>query len=459
MERDRLTADTPPIFRSRRVVTPEGVRPAALHIHDGMIRRVAAWDDVPRAVAVEDVGDLVLMPGLVDTHVHMNEPGRTEWEGFETATRAAAAGGVTTLLDMPLNSVPATTSVSGLEAKRLAARGKCAVDVGFIGGVVPGNAHEVAHLRAAGVLAFKCFLVDSGVDEFPGVHEEDLREAFPVLATLGVPLMVHAEHPAHIVTPPRDGSTSYAAYLASRPPAAERAAIEMLVRLVEWCRVPVHIVHLSSAEGIAVVRGARARGLPITAETCPHYLTFAAEEIPDGATAYKCAPPIRSAVEREALWQGLLRGDIDMVVSDHSPAPPALKDGGGDFFSAWGGIASLQLGLSAMWTAAATRGVGLVELTSWMAAGPATLVGLERRKGHIAAGRDADLVVWDPGASAVVDPAQLQHRHPVTPYAGHRLRGAVRATYLRGRLAYRDGGFTVPRGELLAAPPTSPSHG
>lgn len=441
------------------MVTPEGIRPAALHVRDGVIRRVAAWDDVPRAVVVEDVGDLVLMPGLVDTHVHMNEPGRTEWEGFETATRAAAAGGVTTLLDMPLNSVPATTSVAGLDAKRAAARGKCTVDVGFIGGVVPGNAHELAALRAAGVLAFKCFLVDSGVEEFPGVHEEDLREAFPVLATLGVPLMVHAEHPAHIVTPPRHGSASYATYLASRPPAAERAAIEMLVRLVEWCRVPVHIVHLSSAEGIAVVRAARARGLPITAETCPHYLTFAAEEIPDGATAYKCAPPIRSAIERDALWQALLRGDVDMVVSDHSPAPPGLKDGGGDFFSAWGGIASLQLGLSAMWTAAAARGIGLVELASWMAAGPATLVGVQRRKGHIAAGRDADLVVWDPGASTVVDPAQLEHRHPVTPYGGRRLRGAVRATYLRGRLAYRDGDFTAPRGELLAAPPTSPSHG
>jgi allantoinase len=459
LERDRLTADTPPIIRSRRVVTPEGVRPAALHIHDGTIRRVADWEDVPRNVAVEDVGDLVLFPGLVDTHVHINEPGRTEWEGFETATRAAAAGGVTTLLDMPLNSVPATTSVAGLEAKRLAARGKCTVDVGFIGGVVPGNARELAPLRAAGVLAFKCFLVDSGVDEFPGVHEDDLREAFPVLATLGVPLMVHAEHPAHIVTPPARGSTTYATYLASRPPSAERAAIEMLVRLVEWCRVPVHIVHLSSAEGLAAVRAARVQGLPITAETCPHYLTFSADEIPDGATAYKCAPPIRSAAERDALWQGLLRHDIDLVVSDHSPAPPALKDGGGDFFAAWGGIASLQLGLSAMWTAAAARGVGLAELASWMAVGPATLVGLQRRKGHIASGRDADLVVWDPAASAVVDPAALQHRHPVTPYAGRRLRGAVHATYLRGRLVYRDGDFSAPRGELLSAPPNSRPHG
>jgi allantoinase len=458
LDRDGLSDDAPSVVRSRRVVTPEGVRPAAVHIREGVIRRVADWDDVERDAAIEDVGDLVVMPGLVDTHVHVNEPGRTEWEGFETATRAAAAGGVTTLLDMPLNSVPPTTSLGGLAAKREAARGKCAVDVGFIGGVVPGNAHQLAPLHSAGVLAFKCFLVPSGVDEFPGVHEDDLREAFPVLATLGVPLMVHAEHPAHIVTPSRAGSSAYATYLASRPPDAERAAIEMLVRLVEWCRVPVHVVHLSSGAGVAAVRAARARGLPITAETCPHYLTFAAEEIPAGATEYKCAPPIRSAAERDALWRGLLRGDIDCVVSDHSPAPPAIKEGGGDFFAAWGGIASLQLGLPAVWTAAASRGVGLAELARWMSGAPAALVGLQRRKGQVAAGRHADLVVWDPGASFVVDPALLQHRHPVTPYAGRRLRGVVRATYLRGRLVYRDASFAAPRGELLTASDLSSPH-
>lgn len=433
------------------MVTPEGVRPASLHIHAGVIRRVAAWEDVPRGTVVEDVGDLVVMPGLVDTHVHMNEPGRTEWEGFETATRAAAAGGVTTLLDMPLNSVPATTSVGGLAAKRRAAANKIAVDVAFIGGVIPGNTHQLAPLRSAGVLAFKCFLVHSGVEEFPGVGEDDLREAFPVLATLGVPLMVHAEDPAYIATPPAGGSADYAPYLASRPPSAERAAIEMLVRLVEWCRVPVHVVHLSSGEGLTAVRDARARGLPITAETCPHYLTFAAEEIPAGATEFKCAPPIRAAVERTALWHGLLHGDVDCVVSDHSPAPPAMKRGG-DFFASWGGIASLQLGLPAVWTAASARGVGLAELAQWMCAGPASLVGLQRRKGQIAAGRDADLVVWDPASSFVVEPALLQHRHPVTPYAGRRLRGVVSATYLRGRLAYRDGEFAAPGGEMLTAP-------
>jgi allantoinase len=439
-------------------VTPEGVRPAAVHIRDGVIRRVTEWDDVPRHAAVEDAGDLVVMPGLVDTHVHVDDPGRAEWEGFESATRAAAAGGVTTLLDMPLNCVPATTSLGGLAAKREAARGKCAVDVGFIGGVVPGNAHQLAPLRAAGVLAFKCFLVDSGVEEFPAVHEEDLREALPVLATLGVPLMVHAEHPAHVTTPAVGGGTAYARYLASRPASAERAAIDLLVRLVEWCRVPIHVVHLSSGAGVAAVHAARARGLPISAETCPHYLTFAAEDVPDGATEYKCAPPIRAAVEREALWQGLLRGDIDLVVSDHSPASPAMKSCGGDFCAAWGGIASLQLGLPAVWTAAAGRGVGLDELSRWMCGAPASLVGLQRRKGHIAAGRDADLVVWDPAASFVVDPALLQHRHPLTPYAGRRLRGVVRTTYLRGRVVYQDGAFPSPRGALLAAPDYPSSH-
>jgi allantoinase len=446
------------VFRSRRVVTPEGVRPAAVYVSDGVIRRVAAWEDVPRGAAVEDAGDLVIMPGLVDTHVHLNEPGRTDWEGFETGTRAAAAGGVTTLLDMPLNSVPATTSPASLIAKRDAARGKCSVDVGFIGGVVPGNAHQLVRLRTAGVLAFKCFLVHSGVDEFPNVHEDDLREAFPILATLGVPLMVHAEHPAHIGTAPAAGSTEYASYLSSRPAAAERAAIEMLVRLVEWCRVPVHVVHLSSAEGLDAVRAARARGLPISAETCPHYLTFAADDIPAGATEYKCAPPIRAATERTALWHGLLHGDIDLIVSDHSPSPPSMKSSG-DFFAAWGGIASLQLGLSATWTAAAARGAGLDDLAAWMCAAPASLVGLGQRKGHIAAGRDADLVIWDPAASFVVEPDRLQHRHSLTPYTGRRLRGVVSATYLRGRLAYRDGELATPRGELLIAPEIPSLHG
>jgi allantoinase len=393
---------------------------------------------------------MVVMPGLVDTHVHVNEPGRTLWEGFTSATRAAVAGGVTTLLDMPLNAVPATTSVKALDAKRVAAVGKYSVDVGFIGGVVPGNTGDLAALRAGGVLAFKCFLAPSGVEEFRHVTEADLREAFPVLARLGVPLMVHAESPEHLLSPPAEGATQYAAWMATRPPASERAAIELLVRLLEWCPIPVHVVHLSSAEGLAAVHAARARGIPITAETCPHYLLFAAEEIPDGATEYKCAPPIREARERDALWQGLLDGDIDMIVSDHSPAPPSMKPSG-DFFAAWGGIASLQLSLPAVWTAAAERGIGIDRVARWMSTTPAARVGLVGRKGMIAPGYDADIVVWDPEAGFAVQPSKLQHRHPLTPYAGRRLRGMVSSTYLRGQPAYRDGQFAAPRGRAIAS--------
>jgi allantoinase len=426
------------------------VRAAAIHLHGERIGRVTKWSDVHPGAAVHDAGDMVVMPGLVDTHVHVNEPGRTLWEGFTSATRAAVAGGVTTLLDMPLNAVPATTSAMALEAKRVATVGKYSVDVGFIGGVVPGNTHELAALRAAGALAFKCFLTPSGVDEFRHVTEVDLREAFPVLARLGVPLMVHAEAPELLLPPPEGGARQYAAWLASRPAESERAAIELLVRLVEWCPLPVHIVHLSSAEGLAAVHEARARGLPITAETCPHYLVFAAEEIPDGGTEYKCAPPIRSARERDALWQGLLDGDIDMIVSDHSPAPPAMKPAG-DFFAAWGGIASLQLGLPAVWTAASERGIDVDRIARWMSTNPAACVGLTGRKGMIAPGYDADIVVWDPEVRFAVESSKLQHRHPLTPYAGRRLRGLVSATYLRGQPAYRDGQFAAPRGKTIAS--------
>jgi allantoinase len=423
-----------------------------------MIDRVAEWDDVGDTDALHDVGERVVLPGLVDTHVHVNEPGRTEWEGFATATRAAAAGGVTTLLDMPLNAIPATTSVAALEAKMAAADGRCTVDVGFIGGVVPGNVHELAPLRKAGVFAFKCFLAPSGVDEFPRVDEADLRTAFPVLAKLGTPLMVHAELPAYLTSGRPGGNTGYASYLASRPAEAEGAAIDLLVRLVAWCRVPVHVVHVSSARGVAAIRSARARGLPLTAETCPHYLAFSAEEIPPRATEYKCAPPIREAAQRDALWQGLLDGDLDMIASDHSPAPPDMKASGGDFVAAWGGIASLQLGLAAVWTAAARRGIGMEKVIQWMSAAPAALVGLDRRKGRIAAGFDADLAIWDPEATFVVDPKRLYHRHPLTPYAGNLLRGIVSATYLRGRVVYRDASFRAPRAVLLAAGPISRQH-
>ena len=430
------------VIRGRRVITAGGVRPASIHISGGRIARLTAWDDVPPGVDVTEAGDDVVMPGLVDTHVHVNEPGRTNWEGFETATRAAAAGGITTLLDMPLNSIPATTTVTALAAKRSAARGKTVVNVEYIGGVVPGNTTHLEGLRDGGVRAFKCFLSPSGVDEFPHVAERDLSKAFPVLARLGLPLMVHAEDPALLHT--GENSTSYADYLASRPIEAEHSAIELLIALMSRARAPVHIVHLSSATSLPIIRAAKKRGLPLTVETCPHYLTFAAEEIPDGATEYKCAPPIRAAAEREALWQALLAGEIDLVASDHSPCPPNMKRTHGDFFSAWGGIASLQLSLSAVWTGARSRGAAPDRVAEWMSAGPARLAGLADRKGAIAEGFDADLVVWDPEASYEVDPAKLLHRHAVTPYAWRELYGVVRATYVAGQLVF-DGHLRAPR--------------
>lgn len=421
-------------IRGKRIALPEGVRAASVHVEHGKIVRVAGWDDTsPDSVLVE-AADLLVMPGIVDTHVHCNEPGRTNWEGFESATRAAAAGGITTILDMPLNSVPATTTATALAAKRAAASDKTTVNVEFIGGVVPGNAGELEGLRDAGVRAFKCFLSPSGVDEFPHVTERDLSKAFPVLARLGLPLMVHAEDPAHLLS--GGGSSSYADYLVSRPVEAEHAAIELLVRLMSRTRAPVHIVHLSSATSLEIVRAARRRGLPLTVESCPHYLTFAAEEIPDGATEYKCAPPIRSAAERDGLWRALISGEIDLVASDHSPCPPAMKRTHGDFSSAWGGIASLQLSLAAVWTGARSRGVGAERIADWMSAAPAKLAGLGASKGAIAEGYDADLVIWDPDKSFIVDAAKLFHRHPVTPYTGRELYGVVRATYVGGQLAF-----------------------
>jgi allantoinase len=415
------------------VITPEGVRAASIHIADGKIERVASYEDATDATAAWDAGDSIVMPGIVDTHVHVNEPGRTEWEGFDTATRAAAAGGVTTILDMPLNCVPATTSVEALVAKRQAARGKTHVNVEYIGGVVPGNANQIELLATAGVRAFKCFLSPSGVDDFMNVTEADLREAFPHLARTGLPLMVHAEDPSCLIEP-RSASRHYSDYLASRPVEAERSAIELLVRLMEWCPTRVHIVHLSSATSLDIVRSAKSRGLPLTVETCPHYLTFAAEEIPDGATEYKCAPPIRSRAERDALWDALIAGDIDLVASDHSPCPPIMKESDGNFFGCWGGIASLQVTLSAVWTGARARGVQPERITTWMSESPSRLAGLAHRKGRIAAGYDADIAIWNPDATFLVNGGTLRHRHPVTPYAGRELFGVVERTYVRGEL-------------------------
>jgi allantoinase len=435
------------VIRGRRIVFPDGVRPASVHIEGQQIARVADHDAVPPHEEVVDVGDLVVSPGLVDTHVHINEPGRAEWEGFETATRAAAAGGVTTLVDMPLNSIPSTTSREALRLKRRAAGSRCSVDVAFWGGVVPGNVSDLEPLIDDGVRGFKCFLVPSGVDEFPAVDQADLRLAMPVLARRNVPLLVHAESPS-LIRPPKS-SGRYADYLATRSPQAEAEAVGMMIALAEQFAVLTHIVHVSSAEAVEALAAAQAAGVPITAETCPHYLTFSATDVADGATVFKCAPPIRESVHREALWEGLRRGALSLVVTDHSPSPPALKSGG-DFSQAWGGIASLELSLAATWSGALRRGFGLADVARWMSLAPSALAGLRDRKGTIAPGRDADLIVWDPDAEFVVDPCTLRQRHKLTPYEGRQLRGIVRKTFLRGRLVWDSAeGFAASAGSLL----------
>jgi len=441
------------VVKSSRVLLPGGEAAAALQIDDGRIVRIGSHDDVPAGVDIIDAGDFVVSPGIVDTHVHVNEPGRTDWEGFDTATRAAAAGGVTTIVDMPLNSVPATTTVAALTEKRRAAAGRCHVDVAFWGGVVPGNGGEIDALVDAGVRGFKCFLVPSGVDEFPPVTEANLRDAMPILARRGVPLLVHAESPAVIESVARDVESGarrrYSTYLATRPPEAEIQAIRMMIRLADEFGARVHIVHVAAAEAVDEIAHAKARDVPVTAETCPHYLTFADDEIVDGATVFKCAPPIREAMHRDALWNGLRRGALDLVATDHSPSPPALKCGL-DFFAAWGGIASLELSLAATWTAARRREFTPRDLARWMSRSTAALAGFGGTKGTIAAGYDADLVIWDPDAEFTVEPSRLQQRHKLSPYAGRTLRGMVRTTLVRGMRVWDDGAVVQPnRGNLL----------
>jgi allantoinase len=442
------------VLRSRRVVTPDGVRPAAVHVADGKIARVAEWTDVGSA-PLEDVGELAVLPGIVDTHVHLNEPGRTEWEGFATATRAAAVGGVTTLVDMPLNSIPPTTTREAFAAKRAAAKGQCAVDVGFWGGVVPGNQRELAGLVADGVRGFKCFLVDSGVAEFGWVGEPELAPAMQILAGLGVPLLVHAEVAGPIDAAAREladaDPRAYSTYLASRPPAAEEDAIKLVSRLCRSTRARTHIVHHSAASALSLLREAKAEGLPLSAETCPHYLHFAAERIPDGATAFKCAPPIRDEANREALWRALAEGVLELVASDHSPCSPNLKAmEQGDFMAAWGGVAGLQLALPVVWTEASARGFGLADIVRWMCERTAALAGLSTTKGAIAAGRDADLVVFADGERTTITADRVHHRHKVTPYAGETLRGVVHATYLRGtKVAERGKPLATDLGQLV----------
>ncbi len=445
-------------FRSTRVVLPSGVAPATLIVDRERITAIGEWSDVPSAAILRDFGDLVVLPGLVDSHVHINEPGRTEWEGFETATRAAAAGGVTTLVDMPLNCVPEVTSVAALEAKRAAADGKAWVDWAAWGGVVRGNAGDIRPMIDAGVPGFKCFLIHSGIDGFLWVDEADLRLALQRLQGKGLPLLAHAEVPGPVQAATeaigRAGSDwrRYSTYLASRPDETEIEAIELLIRLAEEFQTPVHIVHLSSARALPLLADARMRGVPITVETCTHYLWFAAEDIPDGATEYKCAPPLRTAANREQLWSALTDGLIEMVVTDHSPCIPTMKrleDGRWD--QAWGGIASLGLTLPVLWTGMSRRGLdddsGLERTAEWLSVAPARLAGMSAEKGGLRVGADADLAVFDPKAEWTVSTEDLYFRHKLCPYIGANLRGRVMETWLRGERVYTGGDFEgYPRG-------------
>lgn len=434
------------VVRSRRTLTPEGERPASVAVRGGVIAAVAPYDAGLDAAQSIDCGEDALLPGLVDSHVHINEPGRTEWEGFFSASRAAAAGGITTLIDMPLNCVPPTTTVAALQAKRESAEGRCYVDVGFWGGLVPDNLAELAPLHAEGVFGFKCYLTDSGVVEFGYVTDDELQPAVAELAALDALTILHAEDQRTLERAPSAHGGHYGDFLASRPPEVETAAIAEIIELSRRYRARMHVLHLSAAQALPVIAAARGQGVRLTAETCPHYLALSAEEVPAGATQFKCTPPIREGANREALWRALGEGVIDCVVSDHSPCPPELKHLDiGDFGRAWGGIASLQLSLPVVWTQARRRGYDLGDVVHWMASGPARLVGLAG-KGALAVGVDADLVRFAAEATFTVDPNALHHRHPLTPYAGRELSGVVRTVWLRGQEVDVNG---PARGRLL----------
>ena len=427
------------VIRAKRAVFPDGIRPAVVVVDDERI--TALLEDGAAVEAREEIvvpDDQVLMPGLVDSHVHVNEPGRTPWEGYESATRAGLAGGITTILDMPLNSSPPTTTVANLGAKEEAAQGKLSVDVGFWGGAVPGNIDQMAPLWDKGVFGFKCFTAHSGIDEYGYLGYEGVKEVLAELAELDAVLIVHAEDSRILAEAPQDITDQYATFLASRPRAAENTAIEQVLAAARETGARVHILHLSSAEALPAIRAAKQEGVKVTVETCPHYLTFASELIPDGATEYKCCPPLRENDNRKALWEGLKDGTIDHIASDHSPCTVDLKvKDTGDFGKAWGGVASVQLGLPAVWTAGEEFGIELSDIARWLAANPCASFRVPG-KGSIAVGNDADFAVVAPEETFVVDVEDLEHKNKISPYQGRTLRGVVKRTVLRGRTVDRD---------------------
>jgi allantoinase len=429
-------------LRGNRVLTPAGIRPAVVLVKDGRITDVLS--ELPEGFdeQVTDLSDSVLMPGVIDPHVHINEPGRTDWEGFDTATKAAIAGGVTTLVDMPLNASPVTTTADAFDRKRVATSGQLHTNCGFWGGLIPGNTGEIERLIAKGILGFKTFLTHSGIDEFPNVTEADLRKAMPIIARHGLPLLVHCELSTDETLATGD-VRSYANYLSSRPKAWEDTAIALMIRLCEEYNCRTHIVHLSSANAIESIAEAKRKGLPLTVETGQHYLFFTAETIPDGQTQFKCAPPIREQENNDRLWEALRAGIIDFVATDHSPAPPELKQRqSGNFMTAWGGIASLQLALPVLWTAARQRGCTVADVARWLSENPAQLTGLAGKKGKIETGYDADMVVWNPEKMVAVSESMLYHKHKMTPYLNEELYGVVEQTYLGGVPVFNHGTIT-----------------
>ncbi|WP_369045367.1 allantoinase AllB [Sinomonas sp. P10A9] len=441
-----MTTEYDLVIRGQKVLTTAGIVAREVGIIDG---RIVALEPLGNALVgretIELAEDETLIPGLVDTHVHVNEPGRTEWEGFASATKAAAAGGVTTIIDMPLNSIPPTTNVEALKLKRAAAQTQSFVDVGFWGGAIPGNTGDLRALHDEGVFGFKCFLLHSGVDEFPHLDEDELEKDLGEIAGFDGLMIVHAEDSRAIDHAPNPEGDVYESFLHSRPRGAENVAIAQVIERARWTGARAHILHLSSSDALAMIASAKHDGVKLTVETCPHYLTLLAEEIPNGATAFKCCPPIREAANRELLWKGLEDGVIDCIVSDHSPSTIELKDlENGDFGVAWGGVASLQLGLPLIWTEARQRGIPLERVVEWMGQRPAELARLQR-KGVLAPGYDADLAIFAADETFIVDAEKLHHKNHITPYQGKPLSGVVRRTFVRGT----EVGYTEPTGQLI----------